>query len=85
MPTIQDLVDQLEAEGVSIVGRDKILAAESNPRWTIELTDFVLTGRQHGVAISRGEDSKLTNQRLYQILLGYAFDEKQRILWVNNV
>lgn len=86
MPSVKDLIDELERAGVTIPsGRDKLLAAEADPRWTIALTDMVVRGPQEGIALYRTSMTAPTNEGLYRILLGYAFDEEQRQTWLNNL
>jgi|GEM_PF-6198428 len=82
--TIHDLVDQLEACGVLITGRDKVLALGSSDNWPADLARIAMVGVREGVRFFRAHED-VTNMQLDRILGRYPLSDEQRNAIVNNI
>lgn len=82
--TIHDLVDQLEACGVMIAGRDKVLALGSSYNWPAYLALIAMVGVRDGVLFFRANED-VSNMQLDRILGRYPFSDEQRDAIVNNI
>jgi hypothetical protein len=85
MPNIIDLVAQLEESGVTITGREKVLALESSADWTDGFIDLVAQGKQCGVEFVRTSADAPSDVALARILNGYPFGFAQREIILHNV
>ena len=82
--TIQNLIYQLEACGVSITGRDKVLALGHSENWPADLTRIAIEGVREGVQFFRRHED-ISELQLDHILSGFPLSYEQRDAVVNNI
>lgn len=85
MPNIIDLVDQLEASGVAITGREKVLALEASVDWPVQFIHLVTQGKKNGVEFVRASANAPSDVVLARLLNGYPFGFAQRETILHNI
>lgn len=86
MPTFNDFIDQLDAVGIAIDGRDELIKmAESAPKWPDVVIDMAMQGRKRGVSLFRKASDSPSDPQLNHLLQGYPFTFEQRCMVVQNV